>query len=360
MDDEEIEGVLADMPPSAKLVYKVLEYHGRLSQQRLVEETRLSPRTLRYAINQLEEAELVDSRPAVHDARQTCYTIVAGSGEGYAHDAVIDPDWLHDRLSSFRDEDPSTRLVRVATDDSPDASIPGSAVLTLESNLLDPSRQRIPDRTQLGELLGSRGMTEETNLVLYDDGAGYYAAYVYWLLTYYGHSQQRLLDGGLSRWLDRGFPTTDASESFPRVQYTARGEFDHVRAYRDDAVRALTKDTVLLDVREASAFRGEADDENDLSASANTKGHIPGATNIPLDRLLDDDGGFASRSDLEDIFADTGVTGDREIIVYCGVGAQSALGWFVLSELLGYPNVKNYDGSWSEWGNLVDAPVETE
>ncbi|MFD1564515.1 rhodanese-like domain-containing protein [Haloarchaeobius amylolyticus] len=360
MAEEWIEEALSDLPPSADLVYKVLEYNGRLSQKRLVEETRLSSRTLHYAIRQLEDAGLIESHPAHYDARQTCYTLVRDSGcSRYSRDALVNPDWVREQLSSFQQDDPSARLVYVGADDSSSAFIPGSIVLDPESDLLDPNRQRLPDRKTLEELLGSRGTAEDTSLVLYDDGEGYHAAYVYWLLAYYGHRDQRLLDGGLEHWITKGCPTTDVAGSFPAAEYTASGPFDHVRAYRDDVVRAIAQDTVLLDVRKSSEYHGEFDDGNDLSASTPIQGHVPGATNIPLDRLFDGPR-FAPRSGVEDVLAAADVTRDRKIIVYCGVGARSALAWFVLSELLGYPEVMNYDGSWTEWGSLVDVPVETE
>jgi len=360
MAEEWIEEALADLPPSANLVYKVLEYNGHLSQKHLIEETRLSSRTLHYAISQLEDAGLVTSQPARYDARQTCYTLVRDSGNStYSRDALVNPDWVRKHLSSFQQDDTSTRLVYVETDDAAGAFIPGSIVLDLESDLLDPNRQRLPDRMELEELLGSRGMTEDTTLILYDDVEGRHAAYVYWILAYYGHRNQRLLDGGLEYWIANGYPTTDVPWSVPAIEYTASGPFDHLRAYRDDVVRAIAQDTVLLDVRTESEYCGEADDGSDLSASTPNQGHIPGAINIPLDRLFDGHR-FASRSAVEDVLAAAGVTSGRKIIVYCGVGARSALAWVVLSELLGYPEVMNYDGSWTEWGSLVDVPVETE
>ncbi len=360
MAEEWIEEALVDLPPSANLVYKVLEYNGRLSQKRLVEETRLSSRTLHYAIRQLEDAGLIESHPARYDARQTCYTLVSDSGcSTYSRDALVNPEWVRERVSSFQQDDPSARLVYIEADDSGGAFIPGSIVLDLESDLPDPNRQRLPERTELEELLGGHGVTEDTSLILYDDGEGHHAAYVYWLLAYYGHRDQRLLDGGLEYWIANGHPTADVPGSFPSVEYTTSGPFDHVRAYRDDVVHAITQDTVLLDVRKASEYHGELDDGSDLAASTPIQGHIPGATNIPLDRLFDGHR-FASRSVVEDVLTAADVTSNRKIIVYCGVGARSALAWFVLSELLGYPDVMNYDGSWTEWGSLVDVPVETE
>lgn len=361
MSEKGTEEQLSELPPSAKLVYKVLEYNGRLSQKRLVEETRLSSRTLRYALSELEDADLVASRSALHDARQTCYTIDRDrAGSTYARNALVDPEWVHDRLSTFEDDDSDQTLLYVGMDGTADTLIPGSVVLESESNLLDPNRQRIPDRRELEELLGGHGITEDTQLVVYDGGTGLYAAYMYWILAYYGHRDQRLLDGSLDYWLGEGYPTTDDPVSSSPIEYTARGEFDYVRAHRDDVVRALSHDTILLDVRTPSEHHGESARGSDLTAATYNKGHIPGAINIPWDEVLDDDGRFAPREDLEALFVENDITSEWKVIVYCGVGARSALVWFTLSELLGYPEVLNYDGSWTEWGNLVDAPVETE
>ncbi|MFB6161476.1 MAG: rhodanese-like domain-containing protein [Haloferacaceae archaeon] len=360
MADDWIERALSDLPPSAKLVYKVLEYNGRLSHQRLREETRLSSRTLRYAITNLEEADLVESRSALYDARQTCYTLAGDrSGGSHAGNALVDAEWVREHLPSFREDDPATRLLYVAADGTADALVPGSAVVGTESDLFDPSRQRLPTQSEVEEVLGDRGVTEDTQLVLYDDGRSYCAAYAYWILAYYGHAEQRLLDGGLDRWLGGGNPTTDTPASFTPVEYDVRGEFEFVRAHRDDVSRALSRDTALLDVRSPSEHRGERVEGGDLAALTNNPGHIPGATNVPWDTVFADDRRFAPADELEETFADAGVTTDREVIVYCGVGARSALVWFVLSELLGFPEARNYDGSWTEWANLVDAPIET-
>ncbi|MEF8914618.1 rhodanese-like domain-containing protein [Natronomonas sp.] len=359
--EDRIEETLAELPPSSKLVYKVLEYNGRLPQKELADETRLSPRTLRYALSQLEDVGLVESRPALYDARETCYTRVGDpAGSEYASDALVEADWVHERLPSFKSDDPSARLLYIATDGVAEELVPGSVVVESTADILDPNRQQFPTRTEFENALGTHGVTPETDLVLYDDGVGYYAAYAYWMLAYFGHGAMRLLNGGLEHWLDEGFSTTDSPEPFPTREYTIRGVFSRVRAHRDEVARALSSDTVLLDVRSQSEHRGEATEEDDLSAVAQSRGHIPGATNIPWGAVYGDDHRFAARSDLEERFADADVTKDREIIVYCGVGGRSALVWFVLSELLGYPEVLNYDGSWTEWGNLVDVPIETE
>ena len=356
---EAVEERLADLPPSAKFVYTVLQYNGRMTQQELIEETLLSPRTTRYAITKLEDAELINSRTALQDARQTCYSLASGLGSRtgrYANDVLVDREWVEERREAFRADDSRLRLVQVG---DAERRLPGSTRLD-PLNLHHVDQRGIPDRGRLESVLGEAGIGTDTRLVLYSANANREAAHAYWTLTYYGHGDCYLLDGGLEAWLEGGYPTVsdDEEPSFSPREYEVTRTIEQVRAYRDDVVHALTQDTAILDVRTPPERRGDVDDEG--WTAAQPSGYIPGSVNVPWRDVLQDDGRFKRRGELEMLFEERGIDADTPVIVYCSIGERSALVWFALRELLGYTAVRNYDGSWIEWGNLVDAPVEHE
>lgn len=354
---------LADLPPSSKLIFKTLESHGRATQKTLIEETMLSARTTRYGIEKLEEVGLVESMPALHDARQTCYELTAGDELEYANDVLVEADWVHDRLDSFRSDDPSFRLVEVDTTGSYEAThIPGATHLDWRADLTGENNRGTPQKGEFAELMGEHGITEDSTVVLYGDQSNWFAAYAYWLFKYFGHEDVSLLNGGRNYWLERGYPTTTDVPSFTDCDYGARGPFERVRAHRNDVEAALMSDTKLLDVRSTAEFVGERRSPPDAEDAPSTMvgGHIPGSIHIPWSEVVGDDGRFKSQSELRRLFEAEGILSDDDVIVYCHLGERSAVVWFVLSDLLGYDDVRNYDGSWAEWANLVDAPVETE
>jgi thiosulfate/3-mercaptopyruvate sulfurtransferase len=359
---DDVREKLEDLPPSSKFIFKTLERHGRATQKTLIEETMLSARTTRYGIEKLEEAGLVESMPALHDARQTCYELTGG-GHEYANDVLVEAEWVQDRLDRFRSDDPAFRLVEVDTTGSYEEShIPGAVRLDWQTDLTGENGRGIAPKEQFEELLGERAVTEDSTVVLYGDQSNWFAAYAYWLFKYFGHESVSLLNGGRNYWLDLGYPTTEEVPSFSPQTYEARGPFEHVRARRDDVETALMRDTKLLDVRSAAEFSGDRRSPPDAEDAPETMvgGHVPGSVHLPWSEVVDDDGRFESESELRRLFEDGGIFPNDEVIVYCHLGERSAVVWFVLSELLGYDDVRNYDGSWTEWANLVDAPVETE
>jgi len=334
-----------------------------MTQKELTEETLLSARTTRYGIKQLESVGVIETAPSLSDARQTCYGLTTASETGteYATDALVEAEWVVDRLGAFADEDPALRLVEVDADPNSyeEAHVPGAIGFTWDEDLVGQTKRGLPERSAFETLLGEHGITDESTVVLYGDESNWFAAYAYWLFTYYGHDDLYLLNGGRNYWLANDFETTTDVPSYTPREYRARGPFEHVRAVRRDVEEALTGGKRLIDVRNEEEYTGAELAPPGKEVTAQVGGHIPGAIHVAWSETVGDDGRFKSRSDLAALFRDRNVTEDGEFIVYCRLGERSALAWFVLSELLGYDDVSNYDGSWTEWGNLVDAPVET-
>jgi thiosulfate/3-mercaptopyruvate sulfurtransferase len=210
------------------------------------------------------------------------------------------------------------------------------------------------------ETAGSHGIDEDSTVVFYGDGwiPNWFALFAYWEFKYYGHEDARVLDGGKDYWVDEGYPLTDEVPEFPAVDYHAGGPFEGIRAYQDDVDKARERGVPMVDVRSPEEFSGEVIAPEGLQETAQRGGHIPGASNVPVKQNLRDDGRFKGLDALDDLYADHGIDGDESVITYCRVGERSAIAWFALHELLGYDDVTNYDGSWTEWGNLVRAPIE--
>jgi thiosulfate/3-mercaptopyruvate sulfurtransferase len=274
----------------------------------------------------------------------------------YAKDVLVETTWLEEHL-----HDDGMRVVEV--DENPalyaEAHIPGAIGFDWKVDLQDQVRRDFLDAEAFGALFGARGISSEDLIVLYGDRNNWFAAYTYWYLKYYGHDNVRLLNGPREKWIAEGRPTTTDVPSYPAATFAARPGDPAIRATRDEVSRAIDADVRLVDVRSPAEFAGEliapAGYEQE---GAQRPGHIPGAASVPWASAVQEDGTFKSREDLETLYRGKGVLDDAPIIAYCRIGERSAHTWFVLHELLGHDDVKNYDGSWTEWGSLVGVPIE--
>ena len=274
----------------------------------------------------------------------------------YAKDVLVDTQWLEEHL-----DDPSIRIVEV--DENPalyaEAHIPGAIGFDWKTDLQDQVRRDFLSAEDFGALFGSKGISDDHTVVLYGDRNNWFAAYTYWYLKYYGHEDVKLLNGPREKWLSEDRPTSTEVPSYEAATFTTQAGDDSLRAKRDEILPALEAGKKLVDVRSPQEFSGEliamAGYEQE---GAQRGGHIPGAASIPWAQAVTEDGTFKSKEDLEALYGDKGVLSGDPIIAYCRIGERSAHTWFVLHELLGRDDVKNYDGSWTEWGNLVDVPVE--
>jgi thiosulfate/3-mercaptopyruvate sulfurtransferase len=277
----------------------------------------------------------------------------------YAKDVLVETQWVEDHLN-----DDSIRIVEV--DENPalyrEAHIPGAIGFDWKRDLQDQVRRDFLGPADFGELFGSRGISNDHTIVLYGDRNNWFAAYTYWYLKYYGHDAVKLVNGPREKWIAEGRPTTGDVPSYEPKQFTAESGDDTIRAKRDEVVAALDSSTHLVDVRSPQEFSGEliamAGYEQE---GAQRAGHIPGAASVPWAQAVKEDGTFKSADELRELYSSKGViNGTDPIIAYCRIGERSAHTWFVLHELLGEGDVKNYDGSWTEWGNMVGLPIEKD
>jgi thiosulfate/3-mercaptopyruvate sulfurtransferase len=227
------------------------------------------------------------------------------------------------------------------------------------SQLADGVRRDIASREEFSKLLSESGIGPDTTIVLYGDNNNWFAAWAYWQLKLFGHRDVRILNGGRKFWLDNGLPLSTDVPSYPATEYEL-GEPDFaLRAFRDDILPRLGQgDFALVDVRSPAEFNGEVIAPPGMSETAQRAGHIPGAASIPWAQTVREDGTFKSRDELEQLYEAKGITPDKDVIAYCRIGERSSHSWFVLHELLGYKRVRNYDGSWTEWGSMVGMPIE--
>ena len=279
----------------------------------------------------------------------------------YANDVLVSADWVEGHLDEFQSDDPDYRLVEVDVDTEAydEAHAPGAVGFNWETQLQDQQTRDVLDKSEFENLLGSHGITEDTTVVLYGDNSNWFAAYSYWQFKYWGHDDVKLLDGGREFWLEEDYPTTDEVPSYSAQEYTASGPRESIRAYRDDVENAIEREIPLVDVRSPEEFSGEILAPPGLQETAQRGGHVPGARNISWAAVTNDDGTFKTFDELETLYAEEGIDGEGTTVAYCRIGERSSVAWFALHELLGYDDTVNYDGSWTEWGNLVGAPIET-
>jgi thiosulfate/3-mercaptopyruvate sulfurtransferase len=274
----------------------------------------------------------------------------------YAKDVLVDTQWVEDHLG-----DDSIRVVEV--DENPalyaEAHIPGAIGFDWKRDLQDQVKRDFLGPAEFGELFGSRGISNDHTVVLYGDRNNWFAAYTYWYLKYYGHDNVKLVNGPREKWISEGRPVSTDVPSYDAQRFSAEQGDAAIRAMRDEVQRALDSNTRLVDVRSPQEFSGEliamAGYEQE---GAQRGGHIPGAASVPWAQAVQEDGTFKSADELNELYSSKGVTDGNPIIAYCRIGERSAHTWFVLHELLGNDDVKNYDGSWTEWGNMVAVPIE--
>ncbi len=277
------------------------------------------------------------------------------AGDGYAKPVLVATDWLAEHLKD-------DNVVVAEVDENPDlydeGHISGAIKLHWRDDLQDPIERDLIEKADFERLMGERGISNDTTLVLYGDKNNWFAAYAYWYLKTYGHEDVRILDGGRQKWIDEGRDLTADAPSPSPATYKASDRDESIRARRD-AVRDGIGREALVDVRSPQEFSGELIAPPGYEQEgAQRAGHIPSAQSIPWASAVRDDGTFKSADELRALYEGKGVTADQDVTAYCRIGERSAHTWFVLRELLGYQTVRNYDGSWTEWGNLVDVPIE--
>jgi thiosulfate/3-mercaptopyruvate sulfurtransferase len=276
----------------------------------------------------------------------------------YAHpEVLVDTQWVADHAS-----DPKVKVVEVDVDTAAydTGHIKGAIGLDWRKDLqARPIRDMLP-KDELEKLLSSKGISADDTVIVYGDNNNWFAAWFVWNLKYYGHKDARLINGGRKKWQDEGRELVTEAPNVKPASYKAGQPNKAIRALRQEVLAELGKaGVVLVDVRSPKEFSGELlAPENLPQEGAQRGGHIPGAANIPWAQAVREDGTFKSASELKELYGAKGVTPDKAVIAYCRIGERSSHTWFVLQYLLGYPNVRNYDGSWTEWGSLIGAPIE--
>jgi thiosulfate/3-mercaptopyruvate sulfurtransferase len=278
----------------------------------------------------------------------------------YAHpEVLVSTQWVADHLN-----DPKIRLVEVDVDTTgyDQGHLAGAVGWNWQTQLQDNVRRDLIIKQALEQLLGQSGISNDTTIILYGDNNNWFAAYALWQLKYYGHKDVRLMNGGRKKWLEEKRPLATEAARITPTTYRASGPDETLRARKENvfAIIEKTGGGQLVDVRSVDEFTGKIIAPPGMNETAQRAGHIPTAANIPWAQAANEDGTFKSADQLKQLYESKGVKGSGEVIAYCRIGERSSHTWFVLKYLLGYNNVKNYDGSWTEWGNLIGAPIEKE
>ncbi|HZQ05196.1 MAG TPA: sulfurtransferase [Anaerolineae bacterium] len=276
----------------------------------------------------------------------------------YAHpEYLVDTEWVAQHLN-----DPKVRIVESDEDvllyDV--GHVPGAVKIDWHTDLQDPIKRDYIDRAHFEQLMSKAGISNDTTVVFYGDKNNWWACYALWVFKLFGHKDTKIMNGGRQKWIDEGRELSKETPSYPATQYKAPERDDHtIRAFRDDVQKQIDQKLPLVDVRSPQEYTGELLHMPGYPQEGALRGgHIPGAKSIPWAKAVKEDATFKSPEELKALFEGAGITPDRDIIAYCRIGERSSLTWFVLTYLLGYPRVRNYDGSWTEWGNLVGAPIE--
>jgi len=280
--------------------------------------------------------------------------------QNYAHpEVLVTTEWVSEHLN-----DPHVRIAEVDYDPASNYNqghIPGAVIFDWKKDMNDPVTRDILSKEQLESLMGMNGVSHDTTVVLYGDFNNWFAAYAFWDLKYYRLENIKLMDGGRKKWLIEDRPLTKDVPVYGATSFSVTSPDVRVRAYREEVRTAIgNAKRVLVDVRGPKEFSGEITAPPEYpNEQAQRGGHIPGAKNIPWGQAINDaDGTFKSRVELEQLYSSKGVDQDKGVITYCRIGERSSHTWFVLKYLLGFPDVKNYDGSWTEWGNSILYPIE--
>ena len=279
----------------------------------------------------------------------------------YAHpEVLVETDWVAQHLNSNE-----FKLIEIDVDTEAYAQghLPGAIGFNWQTQLEDTLRRDIPDQQQWEKLLSETGISNEDTLILYGDNNNWFATFGYWLFVIYGHdkSKLKLINGGRKKWVAEGRELTTKTPAFPATQYKASPANESLRAYRDEILKKLgDPNLTLLDVRSPDEFTGKVIAPPGMTETAQRGGHIPSAQSTPWLNAVKDDGTFKSAEDLRAFYGGKGVAEGKDVIAYCRIGERSSHTWFVLYNLLGYENAKNYDGSWTEWGSIIGAPIERE
>src|SRR4051812_26555847 len=278
--------------------------------------------------------------------------------QGYANrEVLVSTEWVAEHLN-----DPKVRLIEVDVDTTAydQGHVPGAVGFNWSTQLSDQIRRDIPPKDQWEKLLSQAGVDADTKIVFYGDNNNWFAAFAYWIARMYGHNNVALMNGGRKKWELEQRPLTTEAASVSPTSYKAKDLDLTFRAYMQDVREYVgaSGGKALVDVRSPAEFSGEIIAPPGLPETAQRCGHIPGASNIPWGQTVNEDGTFKSPDELRQLYAGKGITADKDVVAYCRIGERSSHSWFVLSQLLGFPKVRNYDGSWTEWGSVIGAPID--